>query len=571
MVLLQAQARVTLSSITGDRRTWEVFRNFPDFGDGDANAGGSMTFTMNQDTDGLAPPDAANQEIVVGFYIDNGSTLVREFRINPTITSSTLTFHGTHNGLSSGTARCGTLRIRITVEKTNGGPTATYSADSDGGSVPPTGGAVETEDRGWVRFNTGITTTISNDSYSGPKTEPAVFSESLYHRVVSDVAPYQSYTMGHQLNSGTGTKRFSTSSSSSGTWSRLWSGTSTAVGRVNEGFDPSEETCEASGAPQTSSLTGNDWMVPTSETNDFIDVDPRLTCEHLFQLDDNSYGTPPLSKLDTSGERPSTSIAYLGTHIRDARGSKVGDVLSGGVSGITVDIELVAALNGDTISRSATTTTEGGEVGWTSGFMAWTSPLPGGAWDKSVVITSPFDINAAGYLLNNTAQYQLLASRSPFVELIVGGGMPGANGDHFSPGKSLIVGGALYQTKVLNVVAPDPSPAPSLVFVRLNQSTGRSQYLDSNGVWQDANGATLDTFSMTVSPTDANVFTRTVTNTDDWGEDDVFAVVTMFYQAVSYSRPLQIINVSGESIHSEGSSPAFDPIAFGLHGIISQR
>lgn len=565
MAVVSRVAQITLTDgVTGSTRTWRAEATVQD-----TAAGGLVTINFTSGSTGAAAAGTANSLRQLRVET-TGGTVLRTYTWSEGASSDTFQFYLTADGQSGSAARSGTLQMVLRVTKTNGGPTATYDVESDGSpNTPPTGHTATTADKGWIRATTTATVAVSNIALGGSKVEPAVFGESVFARMVLAAPPFQSRALTATF---TGTSKSAASSAStSATKDVTFSGTSTATGRVNIGFPAADGTYTCTIAtPGNDAVTGQPWTSLTSITTDTLRVDPRLTCAHLLQLDDNSYGSPPLSKLEASGERPATSIGYLGTHFRHARGDVVGDVTSGGVNGIAASITLTAQRDGSSISRAASTTAEGGEDGWTSGFMTWTSQLPGGAWDKAVTITGPSDVVGASYLLNGTAEYSLLANRNPFIEVVAGGGMAGEQADHFSAGAALLLGVSLFNTRTAEVVEPDSDPAPVIALMRFDPATGLGEYLDTDYAWKALGAGAVPTWSMAQSPTDPRVWVASFSaaQTAGWGDVDFFAVVALHYEAVAYSSRLSVAVTGASNPHAGYGVDALD---LALNGTISTR
>lgn len=567
MAVVSRVTTLALNNGTGTR-TWQSTAATQD-----TAAGSSVVITTTIASSGLTPPGQADT-VTMSLRVDGGSTVVRSYSLTPGSASQNSTFHFTADGQVASAARAGTLRIRLDVDKSTGALTDRYTANSDNttGQSLPALWSVSQRDQGWVRSTTTYTSTMSNISLGGGKTEPAQFPEDLYARVTLGATAFQSWPVTLSLTNGAQTPR-SSSVSATATFDRTWSGTSTSTGRVNRGFPALSSSFTLEASPGNATLTGQSWTTFTGSTTDTLQVDPRLTAVHLLQLDDNLYGTPPLSKQESSGDRPSTSIGYLSTAIHAARGSATDTTVTGGVNGVTVTLNLQAASGaGTAITGTVATQAEGGEDGWQDEFLIWTSSLPGGAWNKTVTVDGPADISGVStYLRNSSAQYQLLAARSPFIEVIAGGGMSGEQGDHFTAGSGLLVGASLYNSKTSEIVAPDASPVPVASFVRFNPTTGLGEYLDSDLTWKvSTDGVPIPSFTMTQSPTDSRVYTKSFTpsETSGWGDVDFFAIPLLYTLAVAYSTKFQVSVVGSANTHSGFGLDALD---LALNGTLSLK
>lgn len=530
MAVVSRIARITLSNGLASSREWLATAAVQDTAAGDA-----VTITVTQSTTGAAPPGTANSVRQMQVLNESGG-VIATYSWAEGAASTQFTHYMTSNGLIGGTPLADTFEILLRVQKTNGGPTATYNVESDGSPNEPPTLFTSSTDRGWIRSTTTATISASNVSLGGSKNEPAQYQDSLFVRTVLGAGSSISRSLTAQFTGSSKSK--ASASTTSATKDVTFSGSGIAEGRVNEGFPASSSTYTATvDTPSNSALTGQPWTVLT-RTNDTLLVDPRLTAAHLFQLDMNSYATPPLAGQNLDNERPATSIGYFATHIRAARGAIVGDVASGGVNGVSITTDLVAQSNGDTVSRSETTTTQNGEDGWSSDFLQWTSPLPGGGWDKTVEITAPSDINASGYLLNAAAVYQLIASRNPFIQLIaeIGHADGAANDRHMHTGDSVEVNAYFKQTKSgeRQLLFADESPPPAVSYERIRNNRVENLVYDAGAYewnWESAeDDGVLEFYDMT--KVSDYYWNHQVPSDDTWG--DVTVNVAAQYEAVQY-------------------------------------
>lgn len=550
MAVVSRIARVRITAATGGFLEYTATATVQD-----TPAGASVVVTMTRVRVGLGAPDDPNNPIELIFYIDDSATVIKVVTFESLALPQNDTFFFTVDGLIGGAARFGTVRMRVRAEKTNGGPTATYHVDSDGtNNTPPTGGSTQL-DQGWIRATQTATVTASNIAAGGAKTEPAQRNEVVYHRAVVQAVGYSSYATVHTF---TGTSKSITVTSSSATRDATFTGTGLANGRVNYGFPAADATYTATVSLTTNSaLTGLPIGVLSSVTDDTLQVDPRYTAVHLFQLGDNSIGTPPLSKNDLNKERSGSVIGYLGTGIHAARGGVAGDVMSGGVNGLTIDITLTAP-NGTVLSRTDTTGNEGGEDGWTSGFMEWTSQLPGGLWDKLVDITGPADAGDSSYVLNSTDALLLIGSPSPFVTLTLEiGHADGSKVDaHITNGDTIEANLYFKRTKVGDqrlLEADTTNLIPQISFERVS-GNDVLVYDDTLGAWvSPVSGALLFTELTQVS---TYVWRLVVTSDVSWG--DVIATAIAQYDGIQYTAGTPREMVGAINSHR---GYAFNPLA----------
>lgn len=524
----------------------------------DTAAGGSVSVTIVRADVGAIPP-ADPDNITYGYYNDAGTLIRQTSTNNPTFPIND-TFFFTDTGLTGGSARCGTVELKMRVTKTTGGPTATYDVETDGApNTPPTTFTTTQLDRGWVRGTTTLTESLSNISLGGGKNSPAEYDESLFVRLTSGAVSYVARALSVTISGASPTLSGSTNSTTATQRDVTFSNV------VDNRFPATSTTINISAAAPDSTLTGlSDWTY-TSTTDDSMAVDPRLTCAHLLQIDDNSFGTPPLIKNNSTGQRLTSQIGYLSTNLRGARGTVTGSVVTEGRNAVNVHTSLQDTAQATTaITQDADTATRGGETGWVQSMMQWTSSLPGGSWTKTVSINSPSDITGASYLLNSTVVYTLLAI-DPAIRLLLGAGpTAGFEGRHFTAGLPLTVGGALYSILTAATVTPDVTPTPTVAIFRFNQSTGKSQFLRSDYTWQNLAGSTANTFTLTQSPTDSGLYVRSYSAVqtaagNGWDASDLFVVVVLYYNGTPYSDVMQISAVSDKNLHD---SYAFDSIDF---------
>jgi hypothetical protein len=175
--------------------------------------------------------------------------------------------------------------------------------------------------------------------------------------------------------------------------------------------------------------------------------------------------------------------------------------------------------------------------GWTD-LLTWSSNKPGGAWNKTVDVTAPADIDGPTYLISDTDTLTML-SQDPRLSVLVGGGnsVSAEAGNHFTAGNAFVVAGAARNAITRQYVTPDVSPAPAVVLMRLNTALGRGEYLRSSDLtWVAANGATADAFTMSASAGDSMVFVKTFTGaeTAGWGNYDIAAKVVLYISGTPY-------------------------------------
>jgi len=492
-------------------------------------AGSSVVVTVTRTDVGVAPPGDPDA-FTLGYYTDD-NTLIQSVLLITTAASQTDTFFFTDTGFTGGATRCGTVEIRLRATKTSGGPAATYDTETDGSpNTPPTTFTTTQLDRGWIRGTTTLTQVVSNVSVGGAKTEPAQYDESLFVRTTAGAVSYVARTVTVASSVG------SLSSATNSTATTIRDASFAAV--VDSRFAAASTVVSWTVTPSNAALTGLPFTVFTTVTADTITVDPRLTVTHLLQVDDNNIGTPPLAKNSLTGQRLTTQIGYTDTNFRAARGTRVGNAITQGVNGLGFSVSLQDAAGATTpLTRTATTSTQGGETGWGAGFLQWTSQLPGGAWTKTVTLNASVTDLTNAYLLNPTVSYTLLAVDPNFI-VIVGGGPAGGEDNHLSPGSTLLIGMVMMDTSNSKLLTPDATPAPAVVVARFNQSLGRPEYLKADLSWASlGGGATAYPHPLTASAGDPWTFVKTFSMpVTTWTTADLFLIGVAYIGGTPYNR-----------------------------------
>lgn len=363
----------------------------------DTAAGSSVDITVVQTSDVGGPGQAGT--LVLNLYKDDGA-LIRQFSLDPAAASQTVSFFFTDTGASGGSARSGTVEIAIRATRA---VASTYDVETDGNpNDPPALNHSHTLDRGWIRGTTTAVQDLSNVGLGNGAVEPAQYDESLFVRTTLGVSLYVARALTVAVSGATPALSGSTVSGTGPTFDK------TFAAAVDNRFPAAVSNVATSVSVPNAALTGVADTVLTV-TPDTLSVDPRVTSSHLLQNNDNVFGSPPLSKNESTGTRQTTQIAFLSTHLRGSRGTAVGNVRTEGKSGVTVHTVLQDADGfSDPVTQDAVTALQGGEEGWTP-FLQWLSQLPTGAWTKTVSITAPADLVGSGYVLNATITYQLTA------------------------------------------------------------------------------------------------------------------------------------------------------------------
>lgn len=505
--------------------------------------GGSVVITTERTVLGATPPgDPAT--LTLSLYNDAGA-LITSFALNTTAASQTSTFFFTDTGLTGGVARHGTVEIALRATRTN---VVAYDVESDGSPNTQPAGFDSHLDRGYIIGTTTKTHAFSNVSAGGAKNNPAEYDESLFLRVTLGSISYVARALATVLSAG------SLSGNTNSTTAVIHDVTFTNV--VDDRFTAGVTNVTATVTAPNATLTGLPYTVFTATTADSINVDPRLTASHHFQVDDNAFG---IAKNVTSKSMLSTQSGFLWTIFKTAR-------TLAGVNGLTVTQTLTPVNPGTAASQAGATSTQDSQAG-VSVRLDWTASKPGGTWNKAVDITAPADIDADTHLITGTDVLTMLAP-DPRLRVVVGAGPYGtsADDDHWHPGNALLVGLAVVNSETLAVLTPDASPAPSLILGRFNQTLGRAEYLDSDLIWKATNGATLYAWPLAASAGDAQTFIKVFANTTSFNTADLFFIGKASVGGTPYSGPASI-GVAGAS--NGHAAYALDPVAFAAAGVLS--
>lgn len=517
----------------------------------DTAAGSSVVVTVTQSSTGTAP---ATPDTFTLSYVDDGGNTIRSVTLNNTAASQTDTFFFTSTGASGGAARAGTVEIRLRVTKTTGGPTATYDTETDGApNTPPSTYTTSQLDQGWIRSTTTATQSLSNVAAGGAKNSPASYTtptgsdggDSLFVRTTFAAASYVSRALTATVSGPTGGPLSAASAAGTGP---TWDVTFTRV--VDNRFPAAVTTATTGVTIPNATLTGQPFTVLTSTTTDSMSVDPRITRRPLFQLDDNTFGTPPSSKHNSTQRRQTSQQGFLASRTTNARGE--------GVNGLTYNVSLTPRKPGTAVSQTGlVTTTQGGETGWAPSFLPWSSSLPGGIWDKAATYTAPSDITGASYVLQaagTSLEYFLTARNDDLAVLVNVQHEPGMGGRHFVAGMPLIATAYLVDRRTRARLLASAITSWTLGVVRVASTanpdgTGASfEYLDASGTWVTWAGTARHAFTMTTSANDPYLVERRFTTTG-WGVRDIRFIAVAEYDGVLYSNDLVVVNVDSHNQH----------------------
>jgi len=480
----------------------------------DTAAGGSVLVTITYTKGaGVTPGDA---EALTLRYVTDGGTIIKTVTLNPTTASQTDTFHFTDTGNSGGAARCGTIEMKLQATRTTA---VAYDFETDGSPNSPPAGFDGHFDRGWISGTTTRAEAVSNAALGGALTEPAEYDESLFVRLTEGAVSYTARALTVTSSAG------SLSSATNSTTAAQRDVTFTNV--VDERFAAAVTNVTWSVTIPNAALTGlPDWTATTTTEAD-LDVDPRLTCTHHFQVDNDTFA---LASDDNTNQMLSTQSGFLWTIIKAARGT--------GVNGVTVQQTLDPQNPGTTVTDTATaTTTQDGQAG-VSGRLDWTASKPGGSWAKSADITAPADIDGATYLLSSTDTLTMLNVDPRFRTIIsLCPTTTGTEGRHVEAGDNITARAAFYNGATFKRLAPDAGTV-KLLMVRFNIALNRFEYLASDGTtWAHWSGTTTTADTVTMADAgDGATFTYAFTQTSGWTAADIVSVsVTANISGTPYS------------------------------------
>lgn len=524
----------------------------------DTAAGSSVAVTYVQSDIGvplMSDPDTATLT-----FVDDAGNVIRTVTLRITPGTDNITFFFTANGNSGGGNRCGTIEMKIRITKTTGGPTNTYDVDTDGSpNTPPSAHTMRTLDRGYIRGTTTVTEAISNISLGGGKNSPAQFGESLFVRLTQADQSYVARALSIAVSNTTPALSQNTNSSTATTRDVTFSSV------VDKRFPAASTSVGVTATiPNTTLGTGIPDYIFTSTTDDTLSIDPRLTCEHLMQMDNSSFQTPPLTLNDADDQRLGSQLAYISTNVRAARGTKVGSAITGGVNGISLDtlLESQVDTNIETSQNAGLTATQGGEAGWISTFMTWSNSLPGGVWRKTVTIdTASSSVLTNAYLVQPTIDYTLIAV-DPRIGIHAGITNPSDTADHLKAGDDIDVVAWIMNTATGGKEQAD-SGSMMVGVVRYNPDNNYLERLlsdtdDTSAAWEqwDQNEL-LNYFAMTPLVADANVFFKQFSATSGWGELNT----RFLFKATLAGTPYEgivTIEITGKA--NPHSNNEFDPV-----------
>lgn len=506
----------------------------------DYPSGTQVTFTVNQNTSGVVPtqPTALTCEIYPDDQGSAGTGALATIALSPSAATQTVSvWLSSTPGASGGVPQVGLLRLNL--HATDGTGATNYNVDSDGYRTT-LGTDLTAVGINQPLLRSDDTLTAGLSAVSGG-TKPALFSygDAVWSHLAVGAAPN---VAAHYPITQTLGAIFTSTVNAALT-------VDTNMGAVANNFPAS------SGAQTLTATVGNagmklanttaiPWMntAPAADSDTF---DPRLTITRLLQLNDNTFGTPPLTK-NAGSQRLTSDLGFITARFTNAAGV--------GLNGLTYNATirdqglLVAGA-----SRSGVlTTVEGGQDGWGAGFLTWPDALPGGVWVATTTITAP--AGATGLESPPTDNYRLVAS-DPNLRMITAGGpaTPATDTKHLTPGAPFLAGLAVFNTLTNKTMALDATPVPAIAIGRFNLTAGRAEFLAADLTWQPTLGATVYYWPCAQSPGDSHVWTVTFADTSTWGVADVFTIGHGYIGGVPLSAFQKEIVVSGINNHNQYS------------------
>lgn len=523
----------------------------------ETSQGLSVEVTITQSGFGVTPPERPDT-LEISFRIDDSAAIVRTISLNAGNAAQVVTFHFTDTGASGGAARHGTIRLRLRATRTSGTPADNYDVNSDTGSTVLPAGWTISWNKGWIIGTTTKIHSLSNSAPGGGKNQPAEYDESIHLRVSLGSQSYDARTLGVALSAGgiSGNTNSTTSATRDASFSNV----------VDDRFPAAVSTVSATVTAPNATLSAKPYTTFTSTTPDTVDVDPRLNAlSHLFQIDDDVIGTPPMSKHDSSKAALATSYSAMAFRIVTAR-------TQSGINGLAYTFSADPRGPGATITRSGATATRGDEAGWTD--LNQIGPyVIGGLWDIALDVTSPADIDNNAHLLNST---DLISILSPDPRILIRGEIGGPRGEAWDPGDRVIVkasAGKWSSTYALPIL-PDSDGAgghKAYAIITREQddggSSGLTEFLQADGVtWSPIDAADDQIYAHQLSratPT-GYTFEKEFTTTSGWEDFRVGMTPVFIIEGTPYAPR------SGAVFPIHFHDPEFDSIAAAVPGVSFQ-
>lgn len=174
------------------------------------------------------------------------------------------------------------------------------------------------------------------------------------------------------------------------------------------------------------------------------------------------------------------------------------------------------------------------------------------------------DLDAPGPASPHGRSYEVMTSGGPVVK-----------GDHWSPGDTFQAGLAVIDMATGGTVTVDGYK--EIALVRLQDSglnAGRGEFLEADGLtWTPMlTGASVYFHPLAETrPDGSDVYIKNFTDTADWGDYDIFTLGRAKVGFFEFHNFMKEIGVGPHNQHAAPDGYSIDPIAFALHGIVSQR
>lgn len=543
----------------------EQYRHFQiatNTGTTDFQRGSQVTLDFIHNNGGLAPPGPPTT-VEIRVYIDGtpgshgsmtqvGTTMTLTSPAANTIHS--VSFWLTQTGTSGTANRIGTLQIHLRVIR-SGQPTGNYDVSSTADfNTPPTGYPVTVRDQGYIRSNPlGSEVTqvfLSNVAQQGAKNTPAAFNDTLFHRTLLPVTPWNDSDFGVTAAVQRPNLSNVVTSAVTGTGQAQLD----ASWPINSTFDRALTTYTGTATVRTSSLTGIAWANLGSIQTDTITADPRWTFRTLFQVNTSRFTTAGEGEFfldQTSRQMLASDMGYLLKKATNARGQAITGAQqwtenfsdAGGQLGLTD--RTVRTDNQSGVGRPGGL---GINSGWgypSSGgpWRVWSETKPGGGWLYRVTSISgqPTDM-----IVDPDQTVTMLAVNPDlFVLSAMGNALTSGTGDHWTEGKPLLAGVGVWSSTSANLIAADASPTPTVVLLRFNTAVGKVQFLNASNVWTNLDpGTAIHRWPLSQGQADNRVWITTFATTTGWGDYDISGLFRVFVNATPYQTrfPLEVVS-----------------------------
>lgn len=448
-------------------------------------------------SDGIsAPPDAT--EIRLTLYVDDSSNIVKEFIINgsgqsgTTFTFPTQNFYVTSDGNSGGTIKSGTLRAKIRAINT--GLVNTYDVSSENNVTVPDGYEApdSTKVSGFFVSTTTGFVLVDSSTFGNTYTGLWAYPDTIKSRITLGARPYKDQQIVHLIQSGASTFVSGTTTIASGSLTSDL----TVTNGIDNRFTAQSGTYTATvKVVQNSNLVASGWTKLTSTGTQSMSIDPRISGQHLLQINKSTFDNDPMSINVPDYNRKSTDLGFIATRVFNVRGE--------GQNGLNTrtllrdEVGLVTGVSGDN-----TTHTEKTQLGWTNLFT-WDNTLPGGKWRKDVSILSPANITGTSFFISGDYTqwptggdgwpsgggfaHNLVATNPNYMGLIqIVHGDAGFNGSHLVTGQAIKVLISVFDTQTRLFKDLDGGTgSPTIGVFRFNRSAqgglGAEEYLESGG------------------------------------------------------------------------------------------